>query len=107
MLFRSAAEGALVNLNLRRFWDVSWGPFKKFNAYVNYSQLFKDEEEFKDSQLFNPGCVFQAGPFWMWVDFLVGRNAWYLNDSPELSGMGPGGTDEWEYRFNVNLEWYF
>jgi len=102
-----AAKGTLVNLNLRRFWEVSWGPFNKFNAYVNYSHLFKDEGEFKDSQLVDPGCVFQAGPFWVWVDFLFGKNAWYLNDSPDMSGMGPGGTDDWEYRFNLNFEWYF
>jgi hypothetical protein len=102
-----AAKGTLINLNVRKFWDVSWGPFRKFNAYVNYSHLFKDEDSFKDSQLFDPGCVFQAGPIWIWVDFLFGKNAWYLNDSPEMSGMGPGGTDDWEYRFNVNFEWYF
>jgi hypothetical protein len=102
-----AAKGTLVNANLRHFWDVAWGPVQGFNAYYNYSHLFKDEAEFKDSQLHNPGCVFEAGPFWVWVDFLIGKNAWYLNDSPEMSGMGPGGTDEWEYRFNLSLEWYF
>ena len=102
-----AAEGTLMNANLRRFWDVKWGPFRKFNAYINYSHLFKDESNFDDSQLINPGCVLQAGPFWIWVDLLVGKNAWYLNDSPENSGMGPGGTDDWETRFNVNFEWYF
>jgi hypothetical protein len=102
-----AAKGTLVNLNIRRFWDVNWGPFEKFNAYLNYSHQFKDENEFEDSQLVNPGCVFQAGPFWIWVDALFGKNAWYLNDSPENSGPGPGGTDNWEYRFNVNFEWYF
>ncbi|MEE4271499.1 MAG: hypothetical protein V2I67_07495, partial [Thermoanaerobaculales bacterium] len=35
-----AAKGTVVNLNIRRFWDVSWGPFKKFNAYINYSHQF-------------------------------------------------------------------
>ena len=52
-------------------------------------------------------AVVQAGPLWMWVDFLAGKNAWYLNDSPEMSGMGAGGTDDWEYRVNVNFQWYF
>ena len=69
--------------------------------------MFKDESTFKDSQLIDPGCVFEAGPFWIWVDLLFGKNAWYLNDSPEHSGLGPGGTDKWEYRFNLNFEWYF
>ena len=102
-----AAKGTVVNLNLRRYWEVSWGPFKKFNAYINYSHQFKDVSSFEDSQLVDPGCVFQAGPFWIWVDFLFGKNAWYLNDSLEDSGPGPGGTNKWEYRFNLNFEWYF
>ena len=102
-----AAKGTLINANLRKFWDVDWGPVKGFNAYYNYSHLLKDEADFRDSQLHNPGCVFQAGPHWVWVDFLIGKNAWYLNDSPEASGMGPGGTDKWEFRFNLNFEWYF
>lgn len=102
-----AAKGTLINANLRRFWDVRWGPFQKFNAYYNYSHLLKDESSFEDSQLHDPGAVLQAGPLWIWIDLLVGKNAWYLNDSPQASGMGPGGTNEWETRFNVNFEWYF
>ena len=102
-----AARGTLINANLRRFWDVNWGPFKRFNAYYNYSTVLKDKKSFKDSQLHDPGCVLEAGPFWIWIDFLYGKNAWYLNDSPENSGPGPGGTDKWEYRFNVSFEWYF
>jgi hypothetical protein len=47
------------------------------------------------------------GPFWIWIDFILGKNAWYLNDSEENSGFGAGGTDKWEQRFNMNFEWYF
>ena len=55
----------------------------------------------------DPGCVLQAGPLWIWVDLLLGKNAWYLNDSPENSGPGPGGTNKFESRFNISFEWYF
>ena len=102
-----AARGTLVNANLRHFWEVDWGPFKGFNTYYNYRRVYKDEVSFADSQLHDPGCVLQAGPFWIRFDLLIGKNAWYLNDSPDASGMGPGGTDKWETRFNMNLEWYF
>lgn len=102
-----AAEGTLLNLNLARFFNVHWGPFERFRLYYNYSHLFKSEITFKDSQLHNLGSVLQAGPFWIWIDLLLGKNAWYLNDSPEGSGLGSGGTDQWHYRFNVNFEWYF
>ena len=51
--------------------------------------------------------ISSLGPFWIWMDYILGKNAWYLNDSEENSGFGPGGTDEWERRLNVNFEWYF
>ena len=102
-----AAEGTLVNLNLRHFWEPNGKWLKRYNAYINYSHLFKDESEFKDSRIVNPGMLLDMGPFWIWVDLIVGKNAWYLNDSPEMSGLGAGGTDDWETRFNVNFEWYF
>lgn len=102
-----AAKATVFNANLRHFWDVDWGFINAFNAYINYSTTYKDVSSFKTSQLVNPGCVLEAGPFYMYIDFLLGKNAWYLNDSEENSGPGPGGTDEWEYRFNINFEWYF
>jgi len=102
-----AAEGTLLNVNLRHFWEPDGTWLKRYNAYINYSHLFKEEDEFKDSQIVNPGMLLDMGPFWMWIDVLFGKNAWYLNDSPENSGFGAGGTDEWEGRFNVNFEWYF
>ncbi len=103
-----ASEGTLLNVNLRRFWEVGGdNALDRFNLYLNYSRHFKDESEFQDSQLINPGALFEFGPFWIWVDLLFGKNAQYLNDSEANSGPGPGGTDEFEYRGNISFEWYF
>lgn len=102
-----AAEGTLVNLNLRRFFEVNGELLDRFNIYLNYSHQFKDVDEFEDSQLINPGARFEFGPFWVWVDLLYGKNVHYLNDSETNSGPGPGATDEFEYRGNVSFEWYF
>ena len=60
-----------------------------------------------NSELNDTGCLVTMGPFWIWIDFIPGKNAWYLNDSEENSGFGAGGTDKWEQRFNVNFERYF
>ena len=104
-----AAKANAVSASLRRFWDVDWGPFTDFNAYLDYSAIFKDEEEFSDTQLINPGMVAQAGPVFVWLDFLWGKNGWWFNDSPEFSGPGPGSLnpDKWEFRANLSLQWYF
>ena len=67
----------------------------------------KDVDSFKESQLNDIGCLVTMGSFWIWIDYILGKNAWYLNDSEEDSGFGPGGTDDWERRLNINFEWYF
>lgn len=103
-----AAEGTLLNLNLRRFWEVEGDKLlDRFNVYLNYSHHDKDEESFLDSDLINPGALLEFGPLWIWVDALWGKNAQYLNDSEANSGPGAGGTDEYEFRFNVSFEWFF
>ncbi|MGF1509767.1 MAG: hypothetical protein ACFB9M_09745 [Myxococcota bacterium] len=102
-----AAKAYLINLNLRRTVEVGLGPLQRLRFYVDYSHHIKDVDEFNDSQLIDPGFLLEMGPFWVWTDFLVARNAQYLNDSLANSGPGPGGTDRFEFRFNINFEWYF
>jgi hypothetical protein len=52
--------------------------------------------------------VFEGGPLWVWADIINGRNAWYLDDSTQFSGLGMGAEDDdWKTRVNINLEWYF
>ena len=88
------------------FGAVGW-KINRLNCYNNYSYMDKDVDSFKNSQLNDIGCLVTMGPFWIWIDYILGKNAWYLNDSETDSGFGPGGTDEWERRLNVNFEWYF
>lgn len=104
-----AAKGTTLVGGIRRFWDVDWWLFDKFNAYVEYSTVLKDEDAFSTSEIFNPGAVLQAGPFYLWFDFMAGRNAWWFNDSQANSGLGAGAInpDDWEFRYNFSLQWYF
>jgi len=104
-----AAKATTFVGGVRRFWDVDWWLFDKVNAYMEYSTVLKDESTFSDSKLVNPGVVFQAGPVYFWLDFLAAQNAWYFNDSQENSGPGAGSinSDDWEYRVNFSLQWYF
>lgn len=95
--------------SVRRYWDIDWWLFTKLNAYVEYSTVLKDVNEFYDSKLFNPGFVLQAGPFFIWTDFLFGQNAWGFNDSETNSGLGAGSINPttWEFRYNMSLQWFF
>ena len=88
------------------FGAVGW-KIDRLNCYNDFSYMDKDVASFKDSYINDTGCLVAMGPFWVWIDLIYGKNAWYLNDSEADSGFGPGGTDKWERRFNVNFEWYF
>jgi len=104
-----ASKATTVVSGVRRFWNVEWWLFEKLNAYVEYSTVLKDQSNFSNSELFNPGVVLQAGPFYIWVDFLAARNAWWFNDSQLNSGPGAGSAnnEDWEFRYNFSLQWYF
>ena len=104
-----AAKATTFVGGVRRLWDIDWWLFDKFNAYIEYSHVWKDENTFSDSKLFNPGAVLQAGPFYLWFDFMAAQNAWWFNDSQANSGLGAGSInpDDWEFRYNFSIQWYF
>ena len=102
-----AAKADIFVANIAYDFGAVWGPIERLNVYNNWSYMRKDESSFRNSYINDTGCLVAMGPFWIWIDFILGKNAWYLNDSETNSGFGPGGTDDWEKRFNVNFEWYF
>jgi hypothetical protein len=104
-----AAKATTFTGGIRKHWNIDWWLFDKLNAYLEYSTIIKDENAFNDSRLINPGAVIQAGPFYIWTDLLVGQNAWWFNDSQDNSGLGAGAgnNNDWEFRYNFSLQWYF
>ncbi len=104
-----AAKATTLAGSVRRFFDIDWWLFKHANVYVEYSAVVKDESSFNSTEVINPGGVLNAGPFYLWLDVMWGRNAWWFNDSEANSGPGAGSLDPntWELRFNLSLQWYF
>jgi hypothetical protein len=91
--------------NIARDFHVNWGPITKLTCYNDYSHLFKDNSSYKDSELNTTGCGVTAGPTYTYVDFILGKNATFLNDPG--TGLAAGATNQWEPRFNINFEYYF
>ncbi len=104
-----AAKATTFVGNVRYYWNVDWWLFEKITTYIEYSHVFKDEKDFHDSRLFNPGVVLQAGPFYIWTDLMLAQNSWWFNDSFADSGPGPGSAnpDDWQLRTNLSVQWYF
>lgn len=104
-----AAKANVLNLSLKRDFDLDWWLFQDLDIYMDYSKVYKDEAAFADSELINPGAVLRAGPLYIWFDFMWGRNAWYFNDSQSNSGPGVGAINpnKFEFRQNISIEWFF
>lgn len=104
-----AAKANVLNLSLKRNFDIDWWLFEEFYAYLDYSKVYKDEFSGANSELINPGAVLRAGPFYIWLDFMWGKNAWFFNDSQDASGPGTGARNpnKFEFRQNLSLEWFF
>jgi hypothetical protein len=104
-----AAKAFLFNFNLAKTFPMNRKILEALVPYVNYSWALKDEGAFADSHLITPGLQIRMGPIWVWFDMLIGRNATFLNDSLAQSGVGPGAIrpGRFEYRPNVQFQWYF
>lgn len=104
-----ASKATLLNASIKRDFDFDWWLFNDMYVYFDYSLVLKDEALFADTELFNPGIVFQAGPLYIWYDFLWGKNSWWFNDSQAASGPGQGAVNpgKHEYRQNLSIEWFF
>ena len=104
-----AAKANILNTSIKRDIDIDWWLFDNLNVYFDYSKVLKDESSFTDSELINPGAVFSAGPLYIWIDAMWGKNAWWFNDSAAASGPGAGAINpnKFEFRQNVAIQWRF
>lgn len=102
--FEIAAEADVLTFNLSRTIDVDWGPITQLNCYNDYSQVFTSGIGLDDSVQNVTGCAISAGKFYSYVDWIAGKNMWFVN--------GPGigiaeGDSSWHSRLNINVGFYF
>jgi hypothetical protein len=85
---------------------VSWGPISKLTFYDDYS-LMEKNEDYPESQINTLGCLITAGPLYIYVDLILGKNALYLDGGTDPFGPATGSDDDWHTRFNINVGYYF
>ncbi|WP_458723373.1 hypothetical protein [Pseudomonas brenneri] len=106
-----ASKASLASVNVG--YDVytpSLGQLKKVKLYTDYSRMMKDKSAWDDSQMFTVGAQFLAMPVMAWVDFTWARNANPYGGAENGSGFtntSSVGSNEWYYRTNVNIGYYF
>ncbi len=104
--FYVAAKGTVLIAALSYDLPVEWGPVENLRFYNDFSVLIKDETGFNDSYINTPGCEITAGPVYVYLDAIMGKNALYLGGPDDSFAAGAAG-EGWHTRFNVNIGYYF
>ena len=86
---------------------VSWGPISTIQPYIDYTLVDKANSHFENTHHLIPGVLITAGPIFTYIDYAMGKNQpWFTDDFGK--GLGSGIEDAgWNYRFNINVGYYF
>ncbi|GGB60339.1 hypothetical protein K8B83_17800 [Shewanella inventionis] len=99
-----AAEADVAIVNIAKSFDVDWGPITQLNCYNDYSQVMVSGDGLADSIQNVTGCAITAGKFYSYVDWIAGKNMYFINGS----GVGiDNGDTGWHSRLNINVGLYF
>lgn len=106
-----AAKASIVSLNVGYdIYTPRLRPLKKIKLYNDYSRLLKDKRGWDDSQMYTLGAQFLAMPVMAWIDLTWARNANPYGGAENGSGFTNTrsvGSNDWYYRTNVNIGYYF
>jgi hypothetical protein len=110
-VFLVAAKGSIGGLNVGYDVATPWlGPVKKVKLYNDYSRLWKEKSGWDDSQMYTAGIQFFALPVMAWLDFTWARNANPWGGAENGTGWTSttsSGSNDWYFRTNLNIGYYF
>jgi len=84
--------------------------------YLEYSNIIKDESSFNNSEMWTLGAAWARGGWYIYTDLVYSNGNYFVgNDgddyaniiNPGVGDFGVDGNDKWNYRFNINLGYYF
>ena len=83
--------------------------------YLEYSNIIKDESDFKNSQLVTLGAAWASGNWYIYSDLVFSDGNYFIgNEGDDYSNIYDGvgdfgvtGNNEWNHRFNINFGYYF
>ncbi|WP_397448540.1 hypothetical protein [Pseudomonas sp. NA-150] len=106
-----AAKATLASLNIGYdIYTPRLGQLKKIKIYNDYSRMMKDKSGWDDSQMYTVGAQFIAMPIMAWVDCTWGKNANPYGGAENGTGFTSTSSslsNQWVYRTNVNIGYYF
>jgi hypothetical protein len=109
-----ATEAWIPSISLSYYYEVSQFDWLDYVIpYVEYSSIIKEAPGFNDSDLLTFGAAWARGGWFIYTDlsysdgndFIGGESG--FNGAGSLGRFGANLDDKREYRFNINLGYYF
>lgn len=75
--------------------------------YIEYSSLVKKESDFNNSEMVVLGAAWARGNWYSYTDLAFSNGNDFVGNTSGWERFGANPDDQWEYRFNVNLGYYF
>ncbi len=102
-----AAQGNLYTIGMTYTMVVKWGPISNLQLYNDFGVLDKSNQDFESSFMNVTGVLLTAGNVYTYFDLASGKNHPWLGDVwTSAFAEGTPNTD-WEFRFNINMGYYF
>lgn len=98
-----ASEATVGVANLAYSFPPPFEFVDSLTVYNDFSAVFKDDADFRDSYLNTTGFALGSGPLFIYLDFIQARNMVFFSDG-SLAG---GGNDDWDLRTNLNVGYYW
>jgi len=103
--YEIASAAQVYSFNVAKTIPMDFGSVKIYN---DFGLLTPDvEDESYDNSFQNvTGMAIAAGPTYTMVDFIAGKNMTFSTANNDHVGL-PEIGDDWDYRVNINLGYYF
>ncbi|MEH3117523.1 MAG: hypothetical protein PGN25_07925 [Methylorubrum populi] len=108
--YNLATKGWFVSGDLSYKLSPEHGPFSELTPYVNYSALYKDRADFRDTERYMVGCVWvlrEIPEIYIYTEARFGRNDPYTGAGQYAQGLGAGGDNKFKTSFYTNIGYYF
>jgi hypothetical protein len=111
-----AAKAWIPAVSLSYQYDTPRIPWLDYVLpYLEYSSIVKDEDDFNNSQMWTLGAAWASGGWYIYSDLVYSDGNYFVGDDRDnysnlydgVGDFGVTGNDKWNYRFNINLGYYF